>query len=478
MIAAARGVVRFIRTKLTGKIAFELLAVVFACLAASAAVFSASMLLIGRLAADQDRKAQAVLDDGYRLTLALQSGDLSTSDAQKIEVLADAVSKEKNYKIDIVDMKGNPVYRSGGDAGDEQASSAEAGVGTGGPAGEAVQYAVKLNDGLLIVSLKPAGQTGWISECIRNGLIPGLVALASVLTFILLFLLLTRRKIAYIEEIASGVKRISAGNLDFNIDTRGRDELSLLAEELNAMARELKDHFERERSLEKSKADLVMHVSHDLKSPLTAVIGYLSLLRDGGYGGGGAGSDYVDRAYNKSLRMKGLLQELLDFPGLTGEGAVLNRRRISLNNLLGQLIWEHMDDFERNGLSVVKRFPEEDVYADVDPEQIIRVFENLLSNALRYSPKPGDIGVSLEKNPEGPAVAISNQCEEMRREELERIFERFYRLDKSRAGETGGMGLGLAIAKRIVEMHEGRIWAEYSGGGVMFHVVLREPMQS
>lgn len=299
-------------------------------------------------------------------------------------------------------------------------------------------------------------------------MIPGFVALISILIFIFLFLFLTRRKVSYITEIASGVKTISKGNLDYRIGVRGNDELSLLAKELNYMAHELDEYLEREKNLEKIKSEMMISISHDLKSPLTAVIGYLSLLKDREYDGDEVIVDYVERAYHKSLRIKGPLQELLVFASLSDESIKINKKIISLKHLIEQLNIEYTSIFEQNMLKVITDISCKNEYVEVDPDNMIRVFENLLSNSLRYSSKPGEIKIILRDCGDNIVFSISNKCKKIECKELERLFDRFYRLEKSRSEETGGIGLGLAIARRIMELHDGKIWAEYLNGEITF----------
>lgn len=280
------------------------------------------------------------------------------------------------------------------------------------------------------------------------------------------------RKIGYIAEIASGVKTISKGDFDHRVAIMGNDELALLAKEVNRMAGELGGYFEREKNREKLRSELMLSISHDLKSPLTAVIGYLSLLKDREYDSEETMADYTERAYRKSLRIKELLQELLEFANLSDEDIMMDRRTISIDHMLEQLVAEYAGGFERNGLRLAADFECESLYADVDPEYMIRVFENLLSNSIRYGAKPGEVRITLRKIDGNIVIAISNKTGEIDKKELDRLFDKFYRLEKSRSEETGGTGLGLAIARKITELHGGKIWAEYSDGEITFRVVI------
>jgi signal transduction histidine kinase len=151
---------------------------------------------------------------------------------------------------------------------------------------------------------------------------------------------------------------------------------------------------------------------------------------------------------------------------------MMDRRTISIDHMLEQLVAEYAGGFERNGLRLAADFECESLYADVDPEYMIRVFENLLSNSIRYGAKPGEVRITLRKIDGNIVIAISNKTGEIDKKELDRLFDKFYRLEKSRSEETGGTGLGLAIARKITELHGGKIWAEYSDGEITFRVVI------
>lgn len=475
MKTVVSNIIKAVTKRLGRKITIQLLIVLSICACISIAFFNLNMSYVNKITNEYDKKSEIMLIDGYNLSAAIQNESINSGDTDKIEILVDKVMAGKPYKVILTDPKGKMLYPSNNAVYAQETApilTNEKPIEKDMMTDKGL-YAVKLNDTVLKLSIISSDNTNWIVKYNKNGMIPGVMAFISIIIFIFLFFLLTRRKIRYLEELASGIKKISGGNLDYRIGVSGNDELALVASELNFMACELKDYFEREKNLEKSKSELIINVSHDLKSPLTAVIGYLSLLNEKKYDGDDAMSDYIERAYQKSLRIKGFLQELLDFTSLTSEDTKLNKQYISLNNLLEQLIGEYMSIFEQNRLQVIKRIDCDDIYVNVDPDQIIRVFENLLSNSLRYSPKPGEIRISLEKRLEGPVFSISNKCEEIKCDELEKLFEKFYRLEKSRSEKTGGTGLGLAIAKRIADLHGGKIWAEYEADEITFFVAFQ-----
>jgi len=275
-----------------------------------------------------------------------------------------------------------------------------------------------------------------------------------------------------VEAMAEGVKEIAKGNLQYRIPQKGQDELSLLAVNMNQMAKELFSNIEKERRIEKQKNELITNVSHDLRTPLTSIMGYLRLLQDSKYESKEQHNEYVRIAFSKSEQLKNLIEDLFEYTKLTNEKMVLEKQEVCITELLEQLIEELVPQAEEEGLILVKQFPKERVYAAIDSEKMVRVFENLLMNAIKYSKDDGEIKVSLQRQRRNIQITVANHSEEFTKEELGNLFERFYKKDQSRSRVTEGSGLGLAIAKSIVELQGGEIRAEYEDGIIQFIVSL------
>ncbi|MEH6890063.1 HAMP domain-containing sensor histidine kinase [Bacillus sp. JJ864] len=293
-----------------------------------------------------------------------------------------------------------------------------------------------------------------------------------VLVFIFSFFYITKQKMKQIEAMAEGVKEIAKGNLAYRIEKKGKDEMALLTENINHMAEELMVNIEKERKIEKQKNELITNVSHDLRTPLTSIMGYLRLLRDAKYENKEQYDEYVRIAFSKSEQLKNLIEDLFEYTKLTNEKITLEKQEVCVNELLEQLIEELVPQAEEHGLSFVKEFPEDRLYASLDSEKMVRVFDNLLMNAIKYSKDEGEIIVSLQRERRNIRISIANESEEFTKEELENLFERFYKKDQSRSRVSEGSGLGLAIAKSIVELEGGEIRAEYENGVVQFMIVL------
>ncbi|WP_433747854.1 sensor histidine kinase [Falsibacillus pallidus] len=288
-----------------------------------------------------------------------------------------------------------------------------------------------------------------------------------ILSFILTFLAITRNKLLYIKHITESINQIANGKLGWTIDRKGNDELSRLAENINSMSKELADKFEYERQLELAKNELITNVSHDLRSPLTSIIGYLDLLRRGEYSGQDQLNDYLDTSYAKSKRLETLINELFEYTRLSSPDVKLDFTEVNLNDLVDQLIGEYVPMFEKQNLSIRKTMPDYEIPVVMDVEKMIRVYENLLMNAIKYSLKPSEIHLTLETDGSRAVMKISNRVESPPEDSMDKLFERFYIGDKARRTNQG-TGLGLAISKRIIELHGGNIRADYHDGWITF----------
>ncbi|WP_421085632.1 ATP-binding protein (plasmid) [Priestia sp. MF3] len=294
----------------------------------------------------------------------------------------------------------------------------------------------------------------------------------SVLIFILLFILCMHPITRYIKQIELGIRRIVKKDWTYSIPVKGRNELSSLATNINWMTEQLRQRFEREREVEQAKNELMTNLSHDLRTPLTSIIGYLRLVKDQQYNNEQERQQYVDTTYSISLKFKNLVDELFEYTKLSLADVETHFQQVDLNGVLYQLVGEYTPILENQGLRVHLTLPDESTLVSVDVEKMVRVFDNLLSNAEKYSYQSSDVKIMLQKSEDHVIVSISNKTDYIEPEELDKLFERFYRIDKARSSTVSGSGIGLAIAKRIVDLHEGEIWAESEGNKIKIYVTL------
>lgn len=291
----------------------------------------------------------------------------------------------------------------------------------------------------------------------------------AILNFIVIFLLLVRKKIIYLKLISENVNDIANGKLGLTIGIKGKDELTQLSQNINYMSKELENTFEQERQLERTKNELITNVSHDLRTPLTSIIGYIDLLKRGQYNSNIQLQEYLETTYSKSQRLKYLIDELFEYTRLSGIDAKLNLNEVDLSGLLEQIVGEYIPIFEKESLIVQKSITQETIPIFIDVEKMVRVYENLFMNAIKYSMKPSELSICLELIGNKAMLKVSNKVEKPPVSDPNKLFERFFRGDKARKDDQGN-GLGLAISKRIVELHHGNIHAEYKDGWMSFIV--------
>lgn len=260
--------------------------------------------------------------------------------------------------------------------------------------------------------------------------------------------------------------------------TDRQDEPVKLPAEIQDLQNDL--NLVRERSLrnaaaakeaEQRKNDLIIYLAHDLKTPLTSVIGYLTLLRDEGQISEELRQKYLSISLEKAERLEDLINEFFEITRFNLTNITLEYSRVNLTRMLEQLTYEFKPMFlEKNLRCELNASPELTLQCDVDKLQ--RVFDNLLRNAVNYSFPNSTIHVSAFQDRENVTITFKNRGNTIPAEKLARIFEQFYRLDTARTTKSGGAGLGLAIAKQIVELHHGTISADSSDEQIMFTVRL------
>lgn len=248
-------------------------------------------------------------------------------------------------------------------------------------------------------------------------------------------------------------------------------ELSQLETKLNRLKGEALRNEALAREAEQRKNDLVVYLAHDLKTPLTSVIGYLSLLQDEPQISPELRAKYTGVALDKAQRLEDLINEFFDITRFNLTHLELSLQEINLTRMLEQITYEFMPVLQEKELTWQLEL-QPDVQMMCDPDKLQRVFDNLLRNAVNYATPETAICVQMETREDWAFVQVQNQGRTIPPEKLARIFDQFFRLDSSRGTSTGGAGLGLAIAKEITELHGGMIHAESEDGWVKFTVAL------
>ncbi|MEO2739573.1 sensor histidine kinase [Clostridium butyricum] len=296
-----------------------------------------------------------------------------------------------------------------------------------------------------------------------------IVAFFGISTFLITFALLVNIKVNYIKYLTKEVKIIKNEGFGKVIKVKGGDELAELCGSINDMSLELGEKIANEKKIENNKNELITNISHDLKTPLTSIIGYLELLNSTEISERKK-DEYIQIAYNKSLRPKELVNELFEYTKLASNELILKKDRINISVVLSQAVGESIINFSDKNIDVVLDNPYDELFCNVDSAQILRVFENLIKNAEKYSDINSVFKVVVRLEKEQIVISFRNKCTEIKEEDLENIFEKFYRKNKSRSNE--GSGLGLPIAKRIIELYGGNILAEKINEDIKFNIYL------
>lgn len=182
---------------------------------------------------------------------------------------------------------------------------------------------------------------------------------------------------------------------------------------------------------------------------------------------------YIQNTYNLTLKLKTLINELFEYTKLSLPDVKLRKEKVELGNLLSQLVGEYIPIFEKQQLIVELNIMNKDIWVWADIEKLVRVFDNLLSNTEKYSFSNSTVIVELKKEEGKAFICITNKTDHLEAQELSKMFEKFYRVDKSRSSQIHGSGIGLAIVKRTIELHEGEVWAKSHGNSLTIHVELQ-----
>lgn len=276
------------------------------------------------------------------------------------------------------------------------------------------------------------------------------------------------KPLRYLDEIVDASEQLAAPS---DIPISLPSTLKNVQDELNLVREQALRNAYLAKEAEQRKNDLIIYLAHDLKTPLTSVIGYLTLLRDEPMISSALRARYTGIALDKAERLEELINEFFDITRFNLTTLTLDPEQIDLSRMLAQITSEFDPILAEKDLTLHTEIAP-DVQILCDPDKLERVFDNLIRNAVNYSYAGTEIQFSMSLSGEQVTVALQNQGKTIQPDKLERIFDQFFRLDSSRSSATGGSGLGLAISKEIVELHGGSIRAESADEKITFTVLL------
>ena len=278
-------------------------------------------------------------------------------------------------------------------------------------------------------------------------------------------------------KLKKATKNIKEGNLDFVLEVEGNDEFSQLCQDFEEMRLRLKESQEEKLQYDKESKELISNISHDLKTPITAIKGYVEGIQDGVASSPEKLSKYIRTIYNKANDMDRLIDELTFYSKIDTNKIPYNFSKINVAEYFGDCVEEVGLDMETRGIELgYFNYVDEDVVVIADAEQMKRVINNIIGNSLKYlDKKKGILNIRIKDDGDFIQVIIEDNGKGIAAKDLPYIFDRFYRTDSSRNSSKGGSGIGLSIVKKIIEDHGGRIWATSKEGiGTEIHFVLRK----
>lgn len=284
--------------------------------------------------------------------------------------------------------------------------------------------------------------------------------------------LLRRYHLYQLDHIIGELHYIAQGHLEHRIPFRVNGNQQHVITSVNALVDTITQAMQEERASEKSKDELITNVSHDLRTPLTSIIGYLGLIEDHQYQSEEDIVKYSHIAYDKAKQMKNLVEDLFEYTKVQQHGAPVNLMTVDLGQLLEQVGASFELEADKKGMAINVSCEPTPLSITADSEKLGRLFSNLVANALKYGHGASYIHLTAKQLGEKVVITVADDGEKIPAESVKHLFERFYRVESSRNKATGGTGLGLAIVQSIVELHHGSVTARSDDQETAFVVTL------
>ncbi len=301
------------------------------------------------------------------------------------------------------------------------------------------------------------------------------VVMILIITGLTITIWIYRGIVTPIRKLEEAAQNIKEGNLDFTVEVETNDEIGRLCQNFEEMRQRLKDTAEEKLESEKENRVLISNISHDLKTPITAIKGYVEGIMDGVADTPEKVDKYIRTIYSKANDMDRLINELTLYSKIDANRIPYNFNRINAADYFNDCIEEIGLGLEAEHIRLsYYNYAADDVVIIADPEQLKRAIDNIIGNSVKYMDKEyGQINIRIKDVGDFIQVEIEDNGKGIAQKDLAYIFDRFYRTDASRNSETGGSGIGLSIVKKIIEDHGGKIWAtskEFTGT-VMYFVI-------
>ena len=303
------------------------------------------------------------------------------------------------------------------------------------------------------------------------------IILILVITSALFTAWIYKETVSPIKKLRLATHNIKNGNLDFEIEVTGKDEIAELCHDFDRMRIQLKENAEEKQEADLESKELISNISHDLKTPVTAIKGYVEGIMDGVADTDEKMDRYIRTIYTKACDMEKLINELTFYSKIDTNQIPYNFTEISVSDYFNDCIDEIGMDLEARGMEFkYSNDVDADTRIKADPEQLKRVIGNIVSNSVKYMGSDhGIIALSVREDEDNVYIEIGDNGIGISKKDMPYIFDRFYRADASRTSPQSGSGIGLAIVKKIITDHEGSISATSEPGeGTVMHIILKK----
>ena len=305
----------------------------------------------------------------------------------------------------------------------------------------------------------------------------GIILMGIADVIVLYWPLIRRYHEMQLRHIISELHYIANGHFDHRISFSVNNDMQKVIDSINSLVDSTVGAINEEKAIEQSKDELITNVSHDIRTPLTSIIGYLGLLKNGAVTSQEDMLKYINIAYDKAEQMKSLANDLFEYTTLKSTKTKLNVTPINIKGMMEQVAAGFELEAEKKGIAFSVKARPDDLIVNADVEKLVRVYNNLISNALKYAAGASRINLVANLiNHEQVELRVENNGEPIPKDKLKKIFDRFYRVESSRNTKTGGTGLGLSIVQGGVELHGGTIRCESNKDWTSFIILLpRDP---
>ena len=287
--------------------------------------------------------------------------------------------------------------------------------------------------------------------------------------FVLSFQLMVKRKIKYLEYITAEVKKMEEHGFGKELVVKSDDELSVLSQSISKMSVTLKEKIDEQNQQNEERLQLIADISHDLRTPLTSVIGYSELIQENIFIDSVKCNEYIEVVNRRLSDINTMVDQLFEYTKLNQADYRISKRPVNLNGLFHYIDSEYSRIYKNNHLLWKLDVKDEQITANIDSEKFGRAMENLLNNAKKYAVEGSEIIMSVKEQDGQVLISLSNEIDKPEQLNEDKLFDRFYKSDDARS-ETSGTGLGLPIVRKIIELHGGHIGAKKTGNRIVFFV--------